>query len=230
MLAQQIITDVRKELLEYGAQNFWSDAELLRYLNRGQSDFVNRTRLLEDSASVTLTQGRQDYPLPGNWLSARLVMLQIPNADGTNRWSRVSAYNLEKIAQENGSFLDNSIDNQGTPYKYYIWGTTLNLVPAPSAENVGTLYLFYKSKPITLLSANQNLEIDDSLSEAMNAYVLWKAWSKEKEQDLADTQKQTYLEYVAEGRRWAKKKNELNRFDISSSSSFTSNPTNIFNS
>jgi hypothetical protein len=158
-------------------------------------------------------------------------MLQIPQQDGTSRWSRVSAYNLEKIAQENGSFLDNSIDNQGQPYKYYIWGSILNIVPAPSATNIGTLYLFYKSKPITISNPTaQNIEIDDSLSEALNAYVLWKAWAKEKEQDLSDAQKQTYLEYVAEGRRWAKKKNEVNRFDISSPSSFTTNPTNWMNS
>lgn len=222
MLAQQILDDVRRELLEFGAEGFWSDAELLRSLNRGQLDYVNRTRLLEDSATVDLTQGRIDYPLPANWLSARLVLLRITNSDGSYRWKRLSGSTLEKSAQENIEFLDNSTNKQGEPSSYYIWGTTLYIRRAPDDDSSGTLYLFYRSKPETITDpSTQHIQIDESLSESLNAYILWKAWAKEKEADLAIEQKATYLEYVAEGRRWAKKKYEKAIFDIQSSTPFS---------
>jgi len=215
MLAQQILDDVRRELLEFGAQNFWSDAELLRHLNRAELDFINRTRLLEDSAQITLIQGRTDYPLPANWVSARLVMHNIPDVDGNPQWHRIYPSNLEKVAQENPSFLDNSDRSQGRPQKYYIWGNVLNLVPAPNADSASQLMLFYKSKPLAITNpATESIHIDDTLSEAITAYILWKAWAKEKESDLAEAQKQTYFEYVAEGRRWLKKKSGDQRYRI----------------
>lgn len=214
MLARQIIDDVRRELLEFGAQNFWSDAELLRHLNRGELDYVNRTRLLEDSAQLDLVPGRSDYPLPSNWISARLVLVNIPDNEGKAHWYRVYPSNLEKVAQESVYFLDNTEHRQGRPSKYYIWGQTLNLVPCPNQEP-GTLMLFYKSKPLAITNIDQqHIHIDDTLAEALTAYVLWKAWSKEKELDFAEAQKQTYFEYVAEGRRWLKKKSGDQRFRI----------------
>lgn len=222
MLARQILNDVRRELLEFGAQNFWSDDELLRHLNRAELDYVNRTRLLEDSAQVTIIQGRSDYPLPANWVSARLVMLNVPDQDGRARWRRIYPSNLEKVAQENPSFMDNSAGGQHVPCKYYIWGNILNLVPAPNAQATD-LMLFYKSKPLPLTDPDtQYIHIDDTLSEALTAYVLWKAWAKEKETDLAEAQKQTYFEYVAEGRRWLKKKSgdQRYRIDLDSPESF----------
>jgi len=223
MLARQILNDVRRELLEFGAQNFWSDAELLRHLNRAESDFVNRTRLLEDSAQLSLVEGRPDYPLPSNWLSARLVMLQRLDESGKKIWTRVHSSNLEKTAQESTRFLDTSEEDRGVPRSYYIWGNTLNLVPAPNDIAAGNLYLFYKSKPLALTNPDtDHIHLDDTLAEGLTAFVLWKAWAKEKETDLAEVQKQTYLEYVAEGRRWVKKKNESNRFDIISGASFSS--------
>jgi hypothetical protein len=223
MLASQIITDVRRELLELGAQNFWSDTELLRHLNRAELDFVNRTRILEDSAQLNLIQGRSDYPLPANWVSARLVMHNIPGDNNVPQWRRIYPSNLEKMAQEHPNFLDNSINSQGRPQKYYIWGNVLNIIPAPNADSATTMMLFYKSKPIAITDPDsQHIHIDDTLSEALTAYVLWKAWAKEKETDLADAQKQTYFEYVAEGRRWLKKKSGDQRFriDIDSPISF----------
>jgi hypothetical protein len=215
MLARQILNDVRRELLEFGAQNFWSDAELLRHLNRAELDFVNRTRLLEDTAYLTLTQGRSDYELPANWISARLIMHNKPDSLGKPNWHRIYPSNLEKVAQESPNFLDGGVERQGSPRKYYIWGNTLNIIPAPDAESASQIVLYFKSKPVAITDPDtESIHIDDTLSEALTAYVLWKAWAKEKESDLADAQKQTYFEYVAEGRRWLKKKSGDQRFRI----------------
>lgn len=218
MQAQTLITDIRRELVEISA-SYWTDAELLRHINRAELDFVNRTRILEDTATLSLTQGRLDYSLPSNWLSARAVFIKIVNTqDNTFRWKRLYPTNLEKNAQQSPNFYNTETTNQGKPARYWIWGRSLWLDRAPDAEHATTLLLFYKSKPIALTSVTDSINLDDSLAEAITAYVLWKAWAKEQEFDRADAQQLTYDRYVAEGRRWVKKQSgdQRNRIDIDS--------------
>lgn len=218
MQAQTLITDVRRELVEISA-SYWTDAELLRHINRCELDFVNKTRILEDTAQLSLTQGRLDYPLPSNWLSAKAVFFKIVDpTTGTFRWKRLYPTNLEKNSQQRPNFMHTGTDNQGVPNRYWIWGRSLWLDRAPDADNATTLLLFFKSKPIPLALVTDQINLDDSLSEAITAYILWKAWAKEQEFDRADEHKLTYSQYVAEGRKWVKKQSgdQRNRIDIDS--------------
>lgn len=213
MIAQTIIDDARRELIENTA-SFWSDAELLRHLNRAELDFVNKTRILEDTAQLSLIQGRLDYPLPANWLSARAIFHRTTNDDGSFSWKRVYPSNLEKQAQQNRNFLDTSEGGQGMPKRYWIWGRSLWLDRAPDLDNASALYLFYKSKPTALTNANESINIDSSLSEALLSYILWKAWLKEEEFSRADDHRTTYDRYIAEGRRWVKKQSGDQRYRL----------------
>lgn len=217
MQAQTILTDVRRELIESTAA-YWSDAELLRHLNRGELDFSNKTHILEDTAQLSLIQGRLDYPLPANWLSAKAVFFKIVNTDGTFRWKRLYPTNLEKNAQQQPNFMNTTDANQGTPQRYWVWNRSLWLDKAPDALNSTYLLLFYKSKPIALTAATQQINLDDSLSEALFEYIMWKALRKEQEFDAADEHKLEYDRYVAEGRKWVKKQSgdQRNRIDIDS--------------
>lgn len=232
MQAQTILTDVRRALLESSAQ-FWSDAELLRYLNRAELDYVNKTRLLEDTAQLSLIQGRLDYALPSNWLSAKAVFFKIENEDGSYRWKRLYPTNVEKNAQSSPNFMNTTVDNQGEPQRYWIWGRSLWLDKAPDDTSDTTLLLFYKSKPIPLANATDSINLDDSLSEALTAYILDKAWSKEDETEKAEEQKLIYDRYVAEGRKWVKKQSgdQRYRIDIDSPLPFegTANPFDPLN-
>lgn len=217
MQAQTILTDVRRELVEISPA-YWTDAELLRHLNRGELDFCNKTRILEDTAQLSLVQGRLNYPLPQNWMSARAIFFKIVNADGTYRWKRIYPSNLEKTAQQRPNFLSTATDNQGTPTRYWVWRRELWLDRAPDAASATTLLLFFKSKPIPLTSTTQEINLDDSLSEALFEYIMWKALRKEQEFDAADEHKLSYDQYVAEGRKWVKKQSgdQRNRIDIDS--------------
>lgn len=222
MKGSEIITIVRRELKET-APAFWTDAELLSHINRAERDYINKTRIHEDKAMLSLEIGRIDYPLPANWLSARLVIHNEPNSDGTENWHRVEATNLEKTAQENPNFLRADVGAQSTPRKYFIWGTTLYVLPASKTTSDSNLFLWYKAKPITLLTVNDPINLDDSLSEAIVAYVLWKAWLKKEERSNAAEAKEEYLNYILEGRKWVKKKamDERKSIDIVSPVAFS---------
>lgn len=224
MLASEIITDVRRELLEPQA-GFWSDAELLRHLNRAEKDFINRTRILEDTAFLSTTIGTMDYQLPTNWLSAKAVFYNTKeNASDDDAWTRLVPTTLEKMSQEHPNFLatETDTDLQATPEKYWIWQNRIHLYPAPRNSKDSDLYLFYKSKPTALTATSQSINIDDSLSEAITAYILWKAWKKSKETSLAAEQAAIYAEYIGQGRRWANRRSgdQRNKFDIESATPF----------
>lgn len=216
MLVSQILVDVRNQLKET-APAFWSNTELVRLINRGLSDYANRTRMSQDQAMLSLEIGRSQYPLPANWISARLVMhKQI--VDDVANYRRVYPTNLEKITQENPAFMDNT--QTARPAQYFIWGSDIFVVPAPDVENVtdSDLILWYVAKPVVILNEDQDLGIDDSLADAITAFVLWKAWLKEEEQDRANEQKELYFDYVRQGLRFVKKKigDERKMIDIES--------------
>lgn len=226
MQAQEIINDVRRELVEtIGA--FWSDAELLALLNRGEKDFVNKTRCLESKATLSTQVGIMNYPLPTNWLSSRGVTYDNVSA-GVSSLVRLVPTNLEKMLQENPQFRDVSDTSKfGTPRQYFIWGREVWLDRAP--DQITTVELWFKSKPIPLTVATQEINIDDSLSDALHHFMLWKAWSKEKEFDLATAAEQQYMAYVGEGRRFVKKQSgdQAYKLDIESGMPITGSNQNF---
>lgn len=209
----EIITDVRRELVETVA-SFWSDDELLDLANRAERDYVNRTRMLEAKSFLSTTDGIADYPLPSNWLSARAVFYNDPDDSGNSSWHRLMPTNLEKQGQENQSFLSTESTVRDTPRRYMIWDKNIYLDPVPDTTGSSNVAMFFKSKPVAYASTSEELHIDETLSEALNAYMLWKAWSKEKEAELASEQRDLYFTYVGEGRRWVKKQSGDQRYRI----------------
>lgn len=220
MIAQTIINKVRRQLLET-IGTFWSDAELVDLIDEAERDLHNRVRLLEGSALMDTQVSRCNYPLPSNWLSSRALLLNKLNTDGTDNWRRLYPSNLEKMVQENVNFLSVNSSQLNTPTSYFIWNREIWLYPVP--DDIYTVKMFFKAKSTPILLATDTLNTDDSLSEAIEAYVLWKAWKKEKEQDLALEQAQIYSNYIREARRWEKKQSGDQRFklDIESKTGFS---------
>lgn len=220
MQAQELITRVRQELVET-VGSFWSDAELLNLLVKGERDFVNRTRILEDRATLDVVAGQSRYPLPANWLSARAVFYNDKQGDSTrpDAWRRLHPSNLEKRAQENQNFLSTDPLKRSTPRTYWIWGREIIIEPVPLYSGTSDITLFFKSKPIPLTVATQQLNVDDSLSDGLEAYMLWKAWKKEKEPDLAAEAADEYRDWIRQGLRFVKKQSGDQRFRIDIESS-----------
>jgi len=225
MNAQTMINQVRRQLVETTAA-FWSDSELLTLINEAERDFHNKVRVLESRAVMSTIAGRADYPLPSNWLSARAIFFNNPNSSTPtiDAWYRLRPTNLEKQAQEQPGFLSDETNTRGKPRRYWLWDRSLFLDPVPDIDGDSNVYMFFKSKPIPLVSAVYELNTDDSLSDAIESYVLWKAWKKEKEYDLAAEAKQNYDNGVREGRRWAKKESgdQKYKLDIESGLAFGS--------
>lgn len=221
MLASDIISDVRLELQENSA-SFWTDAELLTYLNRGELDFSNRVRGLEATATVSTVIGQTEYPLPSNWLSS-VALFYNDIQNGIDSWKRLEVTDLQELSMQNPNFLSRETDQQGVPSRVYFWGRSLHLSTAPDVNGDGNIKMFYKAKPVPLTSTSQSINIDDSLSHALRHYILWKAWTKEKELQLAAEQRELYFAGVKDGLRHLKLQalNKTHNLDVRSTTPFT---------
>jgi len=213
MKVSDIITQVRTELVEPVA-GFWTDDELLGWINRFERHFNNLTRIMENKAMMTLVPGRSSYRLPGDWLSAKAVFVNNNNADSTlvDDWKRLEPTRLEKMAQENPDFMTTDSTTFDLPRNYWIFNYELNFFPTPKFGL--NIVLFYNAKPILLLTTTEDMNIDDSFEEYAIAYVLWKAWSKEKERGDAAEQRAIYFDGVREARKWVKKRSGDQRYRL----------------
>lgn len=221
MLASEVITDIRQELLEPVA-GFWTDGNLLTWVNRAEQDYVGRVRGLEATASASTVAGVPSYELPANWLSAVAVFYN-DRRDGTDHWYPLEMTDLQRMSRENPNFLSGATTNRNKPQYATVWDRRLYLDPVPDTDGDGNLRMFFKAKPVSLTSTSQSINIDDSLAGAIRAFVLWKAWSQEKEFELAEQQHQLYEHFVGQGLRWVKLQalNKRHNIDVASGFPYT---------
>lgn len=230
MLASEILDNVRSEILEVSA-SFWSNDELLRFLNRGLQHYINQTRMTESFAFLTTTPGERRYTLPSNALSVKIVMFKEVNDDGVASWSTLVLSTLERIAFTFPNFLKTDTENRGVPSSVAVYDRILELNKSPEESNPSDLFIFYKSKPANVPNIGSHVPIDDVALEGIIQFMLWKAWMKEKELALAKEAKNEYEIEIRRGRRWVKKQMGMlrNRFDIVTGSSFTFGRSTGFN-
>lgn len=223
MTGSDVISDVRQTLLETTAA-FWTDAELLRLINLGEQDYFNRIRGLEGKTATNSEVGRTNYDLPANWVSAVAIFYNDKRTSTSpDSWRSLEPTDIQELSAQNPNFLSSAAENRGVPTRYYLWNRTIYLHPAPDIAGDGNILMFFKAKPTPLTSTASSLNLDDSLSGAVRAYVLWHAWEKEKELGFADEQKSLYFQFVRDGLRWVKLRqlNKVNNIDVRSSRPYT---------
>lgn len=229
MLVSELITDVRREILEVTG-NFWSDIELIRLINRGLNHYSGEVRLGESTAFLSTTDGEAEYTLPANALSVKIVMYKT-TSNGVDFWKRLDASTIEEISRVSPQFIDNSTVRLSDPVLYAVWDRKIRLEPIPKDSVASNLFIYFKSRLQNVINPEDSIPLDETLTESIQEYVLWKAWKKEKELDFAKEAREEYKEGIRRGRRYVKKIAEASRhrLDIPSNISFSSLGGNQFN-
>lgn len=201
MTGADVISDVRNELLE-PVPGFFSDAELLNWINRAELDYSNRVRGFEDTATLAVVAGQSEYVLPSNCLSVVSVFYNDTNG-GRDSWRALEATDLQELSADPRFLTNQDMQTTDVPSKYVIWNRNLILTKTPG-QSGQFLKMYYKSKPVPLQNVTDSLNVDDTLAGAVRAYVLWHAWTKEKEFAFAQSNQAEYNNFIQEGRRWVK--------------------------
>jgi hypothetical protein len=212
MTGNDIVAALRAEVLE-PSPAFFTSAVLLLWINNAQKAYVRQTRCLQNFATTSTVQGQADYPMPSDWLSSEKVFYNSPT-NGIDNWAPLSPTSVAKMAQESRNFLSTDPNAQSNPGKYYVVNNTLYIYPRPKTSGTNDIYMFYESKPITLNALSDALSIDDSLSDGIEAYVLWKMWKMDGEDALAEEQHQRYMAEIGQGLKWKKQRTLDSRWKI----------------
>lgn len=212
MTGQDIVDAVRAEVIEPNPL-FFTNTNLLRLINQAQKNYVRRTRVLVGSATLSTQVGVTTYPMPANWLGSEKLFWNFPT-NGTDSWTPLGPTGIEKMSQESPNFLSSDPSRFGRIQKAWIEGKTLHVYPAPQTVSPNDLFMFFEAKPVPLLTLADQLSIDDSLSDGIEAYVLWKMWKQDQEVQLAEEQRIRYEGQmpggsggeIGQGLKWKKKR------------------------
>lgn len=204
MTGTELVANLRAQVIEPNPAFFTSTA-LLNLLNAGQKNYVRRTRVLQNFATTSSVQGQADYPMPADWLGSEKVFYNNVQ-NGVASWIPLIPTSLEKMSQESPNFLSGDSTMQGIPQKYYIVNQTLFVYPRPMSSGSNDIFMFYESKPVVLENLDEELSIDDSLTEGLEAYMLWRMYKMDQETELAKEEEARYKDEIGEGRKWKKKR------------------------
>lgn len=198
---QDLVNDCRAEVIEPNPA-FFSSGRMLALVNLAQQEYVRKTRCLQNFAFTSTVMGVQIYPMPGDWLGSEVLFWQDQTNVLTPMWRRLRPTTLEKMAQESPNFLSNDPNMLGKPLKYFIIGTNLYIYPKPQMSGTNDIFMYYQSREVPLTDLSQPLSVDDSLAPGLRAYILWKMWKQDQEDNLAEEQHKLFMEEIGWGIKW----------------------------
>lgn len=138
-----ILTSVRLELQET-TPGFWTDAELNGWLDEANGE-VTRAARVEASAAFTMTAQTENVALPADFFLARRIELQSLAGSAAN-WRELRPLSLDLRRPADPT---NPAGTFGSPFGYFIYGTTMTVVPSPDQGYSGTIYYFKNATPFT---------------------------------------------------------------------------------
>jgi len=173
-LASTIITNARYILNDTDSSSyFWSDAELLVWLNDGQKDIAGKAQCYETTESVTLSSGLLEYAISTAYLKIKAVIYT--DTDGV------------KIALERGTPDDIGKTGQSfdpstlrEPHYWYEFGGYVGVYPAVATVSGETLTLYLVQRPTDLASTG-TLLLPAQYDKALTLYIVAQALMKDRQ-------------------------------------------------
>lgn len=193
MNAGEMVLQVRSMVGET-QEGFFTNLDIKRWLNLGQLDFCQKTRLLTTSSTSESVAGQKKYGLKDDVMFILKVFY-----DG----DKLSPKDLHQIL----AIVDRgSIDTEGTPRNYYLMGTTdsglcLFLYPVP--QDAGDdIEMWYMQRPDELEEDSDTSLIRPEFHMALCHYACRFARMKRREVTEARDEFAAYMDYVDQANEW----------------------------
>ncbi len=181
--AATIITNARSYVNE-SAASFWSDAELLVYLNDGMVDIATRARCLEDTEVISLVAGQIEYAPVSTFLAITAVQYSI-----TSYTKGLLPGSPKEVGQYVGT------DSVGEPTHWYEWNDRVGVYPPLSSVTTETIVIYATSLPSTITSG-QDVTTPAIFDRALTLYIAAQALYKDKKFAQAGRYMAEYMEEI----------------------------------
>ncbi len=186
-LASTIITNARYMLNETSA-DFWSDTELLVWLNYGVLDIVTRTRCLEAKESISLVDTQLEYPL----LADYLIITSVAYKTSVGGYEGLTKIEPSGIGE---NLMSLTLGSDAVPAEWFEWDGKISISPLPSANVIGdTVDIHFIDKPESVLST-ENISLPAIYDRALILFIISKAQIKARHLSMAS---QLMAQYVNE--------------------------------
>ena len=181
--ASTIVTNARTYINEASAV-FWSDAELLVYLNDGMVDIATRARCLEDTETISLVADQIEYAPTSTFLAITAVQYS------TTTYTKGL---LPGSPKEVGLAVGE--DSVAEPVYWYEWNDRVGAYPALSSVTSETIVLYAISLPSTL-TADEDVTTPAIFDRALTLYTAAQALYKDKKFGQAGRYMAEYMEEI----------------------------------
>ena len=148
--------------------NFWSDAELLNWINQGTIDIVSRsqclTAILDD---IDLIASTYEYTMPQDYISISKIIYV--DSDGT----------LQGLVKRDMQAIGD-IPALGQPGWWYEWAGKIGIYPALAAVTSENIIVYYVSRPAKLTLTTEDVLVPAQYDNALILYVVAQAMFKDR--------------------------------------------------
>ena len=164
--AAQIILNARSYLNDASAA-FWSDTEMLQWVNDGLVDLVSRSHCLETTEDINLIVNQVEYAITSTYIVVKAVRY-------------VDANDVERGLTTGNPSEVGRIEDVDVPVHWYDWGGNIGIYPTLSSvvDEKVTLYLVTRPIAIAVGAAVPTPAIYD---KALTLYVVAQAWAKDRQ-------------------------------------------------
>jgi hypothetical protein len=173
--AAQLITRVRSRLDEDTAK-FWTDAQLLAWLNEGLRDAGRYTRHIRDTKTFTCTALVSEYTLASD-------IIEIDNVyylPGDGRQIPLSGQSFDNMDNVWGSWQNQQI---GEPRAFTLWGTppALKMKLYPTPEAAGTVSMLVVRMPTEAANTGATVDFPPAWEDVLEDYMEMAALRKSRD-------------------------------------------------
>ena len=184
--SDELLQNVRNMLNQPSSTNsFWSDEELLEYMNEGVRRFFQQIVTADEGQFVTtadldLVAGTETVALPSDCFKVCTVYRLV--SDGYVALPYRQSFNT-------GFSSTNSASGDMYQPVYYLRGNSLVLRPLPAANETAGLRVEYVQFPDTMITGGDSMtaQLSPIFKDLVQSYAVWKAKIKESLVNGANT-------------------------------------------
>lgn len=164
-----LITKIRSNLNESIA-SFWTDAELLAWMNDGIKDIATKTRAMQTTENATTVDGAVEYTVSTDYIG--IV--------GVTFWS--NSTNPKALSRRNPFSETSGIGKSAAvkePVYFADWNGKILAWPVCSGANAGKQMVIYLTARPSAIASGDNIPIPSYLDNALEWYVTAQALHKD---------------------------------------------------
>lgn len=196
--AQTLIDEARVVLKETTA-TFWTDTQLLGFLNQGMKDIADTTYCMQTTETFDVSSGTTRYTITTDYAIVRGVLYV---KSGSTSYQKA----LERKDLFDMEFGMGRVEYTGEPAYWDEWNATVYIWPPADSDHTGTAHVFLADRPSTI-TLTGGINIPAVYERALLNYIIFRALLRDNKWDKAQLFGQLY--YTAIGvKAWERGQDE----------------------